>query len=170
MDLICQTCLRSRTGDVLGAKCRTEGCAGVIELAPNFIDLVDVLPEPMTCGRRQDGVVEVDRWFKFKRIDNRVCSFCGSLHPDDFFRLVDLCVVAADADCKDAVGIELSDKPYKIYVRQPGVRNAQEGGIKFYTAHLPRNEANEVDVSDERKFAYSAAVDLSNARFERRLM
>lgn len=66
---------------------------------------------------------------------DRTCSFCGSLHPDDFAKLVERA-----AEPGDAVQVDRSDKAYKWYVTQPGVMNATEGGIKFYTWHVPDQE------------------------------
>jgi hypothetical protein len=183
MDLICQTCCGSRTGDVLGAPCQTPGCKGIIEKSPDFNDLVDTLPEPMTCGRRAESGMDVDggpfkrsgknldHWRKFKAPHgNRVCSYCGSLHPDDMFALVKQAAEAPeDAEHNSVVEIEPSDKGYKIYVHQPGVRNAHEGGIKFYTQHLPRDADGKMIVSEERQAEYSKAVKASHKRFERRM-
>lgn len=168
MDLHCPKCLTSRTGDVLGAPCRTLGCDGIIQVDPPFLTLVDVLPEPMTCGRRHDATKGADRWQKFKRIDNRVCSYCGSLHPDDMFRLVKECAEAThDAPYRSVVEVSFSDKSYKIYVHQPGVRNAHEGGIKFYTHHLPRDADGKLDVPEERQEELRRACASSRARFEK---
>ncbi len=164
--LHCVKCLTSRSGDVLGAPCRTPWCDGVIELAPTFASLIDVLPEPMTCARRHRGEDGQDRWEKFKRIDNRVCSYCGSLHPDDLFRLVaESASAPPDAPYHSVVEIEPSEKSYKIYVHQPGVRNAHEGAIKFYTHHLPHDANGHLAVSDEQQADYAAAVKASRARF-----
>jgi hypothetical protein len=143
-DLICQKCLTRRSDDVLGMACRTPGCDGTIEEAPAYSTLVDVLPEPMTCPRRTqqfgpwDHRPELDHWEKFKSNGNRVCSFCGSMHPDDFFAVVKAAAEAPeDGQYHQVADIEPSDKGYKIYVHQPGVRNAHEGAIKFYKYHLP---------------------------------
>ena len=176
--LHCKTCLCSQTGDKLGEPCRTHGCDGVIEQAPDFKDLVDELPEPMTCGRRAETGMDdengpfahagknLDRWQKFKNIDNRVCSYCGSLHPDDMFRLVHESAMAPeDASYTGTVEIEPSDKPYKTYIHQPGVRNASEGGIKWYMQHLPRGTDGKIVVTDEQQEDYSLAVKKSAARF-----
>ena len=66
---------------------------------------------------------------------DRTCSFCGSLHPDDWTRL------SKDVlDSTSETWIERSDKGYKFYVHQKGVRNDLEGGIKFYTWHIPSEE------------------------------
>ena len=176
----CKKCLTGRTGDVIGAECRTPGCDGIIEEEPAFSTLVDELPEPMTCGRRGDiypGGIFVhgqeegkDRWQKFKTNGNRVCSFCGSLHPEDLFALVKQCAEAPlDAEYNSVPEIDRSDKGYKIYVHQPGVRNAHEGGIKFYTQHLPRDADGNLAVTDEQNAEYAKAVRASKVRFERYL-
>lgn len=121
------------------------------------------------CGRRIEGwqgltdELTPDTWDRGPD-GNRTCSYCGSLHPEDFFALVKR---AADAgpDCNDDVpSISPSDKGYKIYVRQKAVRNAGEGGIKFYTQHLPR------PVPQERHDEYSKAIQVSNVRFEQELL
>ena len=170
--LYCKRCLTSRTGDVLGAPCRTQGCGGIIEEQPTFDALVDDLPWPMTCNRRmfQAGPWEhaegLDRWRKFKSNGDRVCSFCGSLHPVDFFRLVESCANAPDDAAFGSVGeVERSDKPHKVYVHQPGVRNAMEGGIKFYTHHLLCGEEF-IATPDQRK-NFEGALAASNKRFGR---
>ena len=66
---------------------------------------------------------------------DRTCSFCGSLHPDDWMRLSKEAL-----DPASETEIEKSDKGYKFYVHQKGVRNALEGGIKFYSWHIPTEE------------------------------
>lgn len=99
-------------------------------------DVTTLLDEPVfRCGSRDSSPLGdrnfpgPDKWRQHKNGD-RVCSFCGSLHPEDFERLV-----------KDAANpitetnVHRSDKTYKWYVDQAGVRNAMEGGIKFYTWH-----------------------------------
>lgn len=181
MNLHCKKCLCSCTGDTLGAKCQTPGCGGVIERQPEFSELVDPLPERMTCGRRLDqyapGVLvhgklieHQDCWQKFKANGNRVCSYCGSLHPEDMFELVKACADAPeDAPYNSVPEVEPSDKAYKIYVHQPGVRNAHEGGIKFYTQHLPRNAEGKIDISEERQDEYRRAVKATQIRFNRYL-
>jgi hypothetical protein len=178
MNLYCKKCLCSGFGekpDELGAPCQTPGCDGVIERQPEFRELVDELPEPICCGRRNDlssvshTFPDADRWLKFKSNGNRVCSYCGSLHPDDLFALVKASAEAPeDAEFGTVVEIEPSDKSYKIYVMQPGVRNAHEGGIKFYTHHLPRNADGSLAVTPEQNSEYARAVANSQKRFERR--
>jgi hypothetical protein len=144
----------SRTGDVLGEPCKTPGCGGIVEKSPDYRDLVDSLPEPLICGRTNTPA----RWDRFKSNGDRVCSNCGSLHPDDFLKLV----VESSKDGSD-VGIEPSDKGYKVYVTRPSVRNASEGGIKFYKQHF-------VDKPDDlMNEYYKLAVNKSRERFEARL-
>jgi hypothetical protein len=176
MDLICKKCCSSRTGDVLGAPCQTPGCNGTIERQPPFSELVDVLPEPMLCPRRRESSLGdrnfpgPDHWERHKSNGDRVCSYCGSLHPDDLFRLVKASAEAPeDAEYRTVVEIEPSDKAYKIYVDQPGVRNAGEGGIKFYTSHLPRDSEGKIAVTEAQALEYSEAVHRSRIRFERQL-
>jgi hypothetical protein len=65
--------------------------------------------------------------------DNRTCSYCGSIHPDDLMKICRKTLV------DERYGIEGTTKSYKVYVRQPGVRNASEGAIKFYMHHAPAN-------------------------------
>lgn len=69
-----------------------------------------------------------DVWQQHKNGD-RVCSFCGSLHPDDFVEIIKL---KADGKGGD---VHRSDKGYKWYAQREGVSNAMNGGIKFYTWH-----------------------------------
>lgn len=166
---------------MLGNPCKTPGCDGIIEEMPKFQDLVDALPGTMTCGRRFDTYVGgfpvhrdqgqgQDHWNKFRSNGDRVCSYCGSLHPDDFLRLVKEAAEAPDeAAYRSVVTIEPSDKGYKIYVNQPGVRNAFDGGIKFYTQHLPRDEQGRVAITKEQEDEYRRAVDGTRKRFDRHL-
>ena len=149
-----------------------------MEVVPSHSSLVDVLPEEQWCPRRgespfgrKDGPFPgPDRWEKFKCNGDRVCSYCGSLHPDDMFRLVKMSAQASeDANYGAVVEIEPSDKNYKVYVNQPGVRNASEGGIKFYMMHLPRNADGTLAVTDEQQKEYGLAVKRSSARFAKYL-
>ena len=177
----CPVCLCSRSGDVIGQPCSvTPNCPGIITKQPEWKDLVDALPEPMTCGRRFDSYMgsfqhgdrgkDLDHWDKFKSNGNRVCSFCGSLHPDDFLALVKQSaeVDETTAVYTEVVRIEPSSKSYKVYVNQPGVRNAHEGGIKFYTQHLPVKDGKP-DLTPEQQADYRKAVYKSKVLFERYL-
>lgn len=69
---------------------------------------------------------------------DRTCSFCGSLHPDDFEKLL-----AEGADPRSDTKIDPSTKGYKWYVHRSEIKNASEGGIKFYNWHVPDEAAAE---------------------------
>lgn len=84
---------------------------------------------------------------------NRTCSYCGSIHADD---LMQICRKTLE---DERYGVEGTDKGYKVYVRQPGVRNASEGAIKFYMHHAPAAPSAE----DQQLFA--EARGLTSARF-----
>ena len=103
-----------------------------VEKEYNVIDKseVDAL-ERQTCGRRmmdfgpQQRTENIDHWHKLVNGD-RTCSYCGSLHPMDVIDIVK----------KHGFGaIEGTDKGYKWYVRRPEVKNAMDGGIKYYRQH-----------------------------------
>ena len=173
-------CVCSIETEKIGQPC--EHCKdGTIVYDPPWSERHDVLPEPMTCGRRkydqfapgwpahhghdQDNQ---DHWERHKSNGDRVCSFCGSLHPEDFFRLVHEAATAPeDAKYGSVVAIETTDKKYKVYVHQPGVRNAMEGGIKFYMQHLPRKEDGSIDVTPEQEQEFEEAQRRGSIRFER---
>lgn len=61
---------------------------------------------------------------------DRTCSYCGSLHPDDF-----LDIMRRYAAGEEGYHFGLTDKSYKVYASRAGVKNASDGGIKFYGAH-----------------------------------
>lgn len=103
------------------------------------------------CGRRDDlfglnlndGPLP-DTW-NMGPDGNRTCSYCGSIHCDDLMKIARLSLT------DDRYGIEGTTKNYKVYVRQPGVRNASEGAIKFYMQHAPAAPSRE----DQELFAQS---------------
>lgn len=78
----------------------------------------------VTCPRRinEHGPWEktrhMDRWAG--PVNGRTCSFCGSLHPDDFMRLA-----------KDGTPLDPTDKNYKVYAG---------GSRKFYFQHLSEDQ------------------------------
>ena len=63
---------------------------------------------------------------------DRVCSFCGSLHPEDAVAV--MCEFADTGEGRFCT----SDDARKFYLNRTGVRSADDGGIKFHTWHLPR--------------------------------
>lgn len=95
--------------------------------------------ETHVCGRRTGSPIEAkfpppDTW-RVEPNGDRTCSFCGSLHHEDWERLANACL-----DPESGIEFDVTDKYYKFYVRQPGIKNAAEGGIKFYIHHTPSNE------------------------------
>jgi hypothetical protein len=182
MSAICKKCCRCGYKDEqIGQPC--ESCkGGIIERDPPFSELVDAVDGSMTCGRRFDtwagtegkflvhGEVQngLDHWNKFKSNGDRVCSYCGSMHWEDFARLVKESSEALDdIDYQSVVEIEPSDKKYKIYVHRRGVRNASEGAIKFYIQHIPRDKNGKIIVTKEQNEEFEKAVKGSRARFNR---
>src|SRR5215207_8509673 len=93
-----------------------------------------------TCPRRMqewgpwEYKEELDEW-RVEPNGDRTCSFCGSLHPEDFEKVCQQ--VLAD----DTTWIEQSDKPYKVYIHRKGIHNASEGAIKYYKPHNYTDEA-----------------------------
>lgn len=79
---------------------------------------------PQTCPTRQgwvDGFKDV--WMKVDH--DRVCSYCGSIHPDEMMRFL---------PHVDGMGFnaELSDNRRIVLVRRPGLSTVQ-----FNLAHAP---------------------------------
>lgn len=92
----------------------------------------------MLCPRRSEIggsahssvflIPDTDLWLK--RSAGRVCSFCGSLHPDDFMGMV-----------HDGVELGPTDKSYKVYLPSG----------KFYFQHLAEEQRREfVDLYNDR--------------------
>lgn len=88
---------------------------------------------PLICPRRRESpmsFISVDYW-RLEKNKDRTCSFCGSIHPKDFLKLLEL-AIEYPKKCR----IERSDKCYKFYIHRPDIKNASEGAIKFYTQHV----------------------------------
>lgn len=68
--------------------------------------------------------------WRVEKNGDRTCSYCGSLHPDDFLQIME-----AYAAGEPSYHFGLTDKSYKVYAKRPDVMNASEGGIKFYGHH-----------------------------------
>lgn len=83
------------------------------------------------CGRRNEGgpmsqskEENPDEWIL--RGDDKICSYCGSVHP---MRLIELIK-------QRGFGlINPSDKNYKWYLNRPEIRNAGFGALKYYRQH-----------------------------------
>lgn len=71
-----------------------------------------------------------DATWKLRPNGDRVCSYCGSLHPDDF-----LDIITRYGAGEEGYSFDLTGKSYKVYAKRPGVVSALDGGIKFYGHH-----------------------------------
>jgi len=115
-----------------------------VQASPRY----ELVGEPFNCGSRVEqgrvvaGVLS-DHWRKMPNGD-RTCSYCGSLHEDDLFE-----ILQAYADGKEGYSFDPTTKPYKKYASRPGVSNASEGGIKFYGWHADLTEGPELDRKNE---------------------
>lgn len=126
--------------------------------------------ERQTCGRRGEthfgntDIKDPDYW-EISPNGDKTCSFCGSAHWDIMNKIVDKTISG-----EDGYDVEPSTKSYKIYIRQPEVRNASEGAIKFYTHHVPSVEKGEIsqELMDDANKRYGQAVKISNDRFQKR--
>lgn len=115
-----------------------------------------------TCPRRMreygpwDHKEEEDRWDKTG--PDRVCSFCGSMHPEDFEAFLDR--VLEDPDVN--VRLDISDKSYKVYLRRPEIMNASQGAIKYYKQHT-----SQLDTADKQRLQekFTQAVRVSIEKF-----
>lgn len=116
------------------------------------------MTDKQTCPRRMR---EMGPWEYKEGLDtwelrghDRVCSFCGSLHPAEFEAF--LTRIVADEQCS----VSLSNKGYKIYINRPETRNASEGAIKYYKQH---NYTNADDIARVEPL-FVQAVNLSRER------
>jgi hypothetical protein len=87
------------------------------------------------------------KWRKLPNGD-RTCSSCGSLHPADFTD-----ILWRYAQREEGYEFDRSDKRYKDYGHRPGVRNAGDGGIKFYGNHCTPDVADELYAARELALA-----------------
>lgn len=89
------------------------------------------------CGSRLQqrgtppGGIVCDGWRDMPD-GSRTCSYCGSLHEEDAIEIMEKYAAGEDGYKYDP-----TTKNYKLYLNRPDVRNASEGGIKFYGWHVP---------------------------------
>lgn len=113
-------------------------------------------PDTMTCPSR---MTQVGSWERKEGIDSwtvrpngdRTCSFCGSLHEDDF-----VAIIEAYGNGEPGYRFDPSTKGYKRYANRPGVSNATEGGIKFYGWHIDKTPGPDLD---RRSAIFDRAMD-----------
>lgn len=106
-----------------------------------------------TCPRRiEDGTDTTDSPFTFAGPNRdtyaeghgiigqgRGCSYCGSMHPDDFLEAL-----------REGAELGVADKNYKAYVS--GYRNNGDNGGKFYYQHLsPEQRTEFITLLNEKK-------------------
>ena len=114
-----------------------------------------------TCPRR---VGELGPWDHSENLDtweslpngDRVCSFCGSMHPDDLIALFPEAI-----DPNSTTRVELSTKQYKLYIQRDTVSNALMGAIKFYRFHEATIEDPDLHITQLRM-----AITASQKKFE----
>lgn len=129
-------------------------CAHVTERHPE---------QTFLCGRRAEGGASVmgesrDHW-RVEPNGDRCCSYCGSLHEEDFTAIMEGFV-----EGKEGFEFGTTTKAYKVYARRPGVSNATEGGIKFYGVHADNAHPD----FPRRAELYDKAVKLANERLRAR--
>lgn len=97
--------------------------------------------EKFTCPRREEQGMHLEGPFKHSgpNLDtwrqDRSCSYCGSMHPDDFIQYV-----------KDGKKVGSTDKDYKAYVDE-------DPRIKFYFQHLSAAQRTEfIELYNAKKF------------------
>lgn len=92
---------------------------------------------PTNCqSYEREGRGRFDEPVWEKRGDDRCCSYCGSMHPDDVREFL------KTVDHIENMVVETT-KRYKFYINRKGVVNASQGGIKFYTWHLQEHNSED---------------------------
>lgn len=70
---------------------------------------------------------------------DQTCNYCGSWHADEFIAWCQQ-ILNKEIPCLREGGrwgvLELNDHRDKLYVHRPNIKNANEGAIKVYIAHL----------------------------------
>lgn len=90
---------------------------------------------------------EHETTWRSEKDGTRTCSHCGSLHPEDFED-----ILYRYAAREDGYSFSTTTKGgWKYYANRPGVRNAGDGGIKFYGNHA----------TDEWRDRINAALQLA---------
>ena len=97
---------------------------------------------------------ENDTRWREEKDGTRTCSYCGSLHPEDFID-----IMWKYSQGEEGYSFDLTSKGYKRYGNRPGVRNAGDGGIKFYLNHA----------TPEYRVEFEAAHEVAVARYKKNL-
>ena len=88
------------------------------------------------------------------RGEDRVCSFCGSIHPDD------LKAILEELPENEEVTVEISTKRHKLYINRPNIKNASEGAIKYYFYH---------GVNEEMEALLNQCIPISRERAQAKM-
>lgn len=121
--------LRNRSSEIDRQIAALEQERNQIAYALNNTQQANDPADIQTCPSRMNEMgpwkheVNLDRWKKVG--EDRCCSFCGSIHPEDVESLLG----------SGGAIVEGTTKSYKVYIRRPDVANASQGGIKYYTWH-----------------------------------
>lgn len=118
-------------------------------------------PWPQTCPRRMSDFgpwerdENLDLWEirdqLHKGLVARHCSFCGSLHPDDFMTLL-----------IEGWQLGTTDKNYKAYLGAPEGRTE----TKFYYQHLSEDQRKQfVELYNQRKITFQGGFGFSRLPF-----
>lgn len=106
----------------------------------------------MTCPLNTHGVKQI---LSDQTLPNgdKTCGYCGSWDRDQFMAFIQS-IIDGEVTATYTTGIkrpdgeiwvfpriEVNDRKDKIYARQEGVKNASDGAIKIYIAHLQEGDA-----------------------------
>lgn len=91
---------------------------------------------------------EIDTKWRVLPNGDRTCSYCGSLHPEDFTD-----IMWRYSQHEEGYTFDRSTKGHKDYGSRPGVSNAAEGGIKFYGNHCTPEYSTELYAARELALA-----------------
>lgn len=115
--------------------------------------------ETQTCPRR---MADLGPWEYKHNLDtwqlvgnDRCCSFCGSMHPEDFERICDQAIT------DENTWLEQSDKSYKVYIHRAGIGNASEGAIEYYKQHNYTEPADIERMTEKFRQAMKASIGKS---------
>lgn len=86
------------------------------------------------------------------------CSYCRSMHPEDWFGWCRRC---AEPDSR--VRIDTSDKAGKWYIVRDGITHPGMGSTRFYHFHLPKEGSTELERLEWNRWI-GTAVEVSVSR------
>jgi len=90
---------------------------------------------------------------------DRTCSLCGSLHPDDFKR-----ILTEAADIRSFTWIDASRDGLMWPVHRPDILNGAMGGLRFFNWHSPS-----IEWCDEINQLLPEATRVSVIKYKRHL-